>query len=1067
MQTKTFQPGSRLRLITGLFLVISGMMNLKAQTYYFDNYSTQQGFASKVYSIVQDKSHYVWLGTPSGVLKFDGTRVTSWSQDKGLAEGGVRVLFIDNSNTLWLGHEGGGITRYTGTVFEKISLTDTILKSNITSITQDQDGQLWITSESDGIVVIRNPQDPAQFLEHEHFLKGKNLWHQVFGSLLTRDGNLYFITNVGIRKYNKEEHSFEIFSPKGLSTYFSIAVMFEDSRGFLWFGTYNGGLMMMNPRDLSFHYFDKQDGLASNWITSITEDKKGNLWIGHWKNEYNPGGISRIDKNMQVKVFNTSNGLHDDRIWCIQEDYEGNLLIGTTDHGLEIFKGEQFVSFTKRDGLAENLINTITEDAEGNIWFGTSDNGISVYHVTNKDSKFGHLNQDNSFISNQISIFKKDRNNNIWIGTTEQGVLLYKASQKRFISQPGINEKIPSYQGTLSKSVYALEIDQNGHLWIGTIEGLIEYDINKDQYITTYTQGDGLAGNKINALFADSKGILWIGSRDNKGLTSLQKGVFTLIKNTGEITPTCITEDRAGKIWVGTDSKGILVFNKDDIKKYTVKDGMLSDQINLLYCDAHNNVYAGTNLGLNKIEQHNNKILSYTQKVGFTGIETKPNASYMDSRGYLWIGTAAGAIRCNQEILAQEDTAKPGIRITQMLVKGDTTDMSSARKFSSNQNDIVFEFNSISLTNPEGINYQVMLEGYDEDWLDQKNMGIKTYNKVPPGRYVFKVRARNENGEWTYAPAAYSFRILPPPYRRGYFIVSVISIIMISIAAYIKIRERALKQEKRILEEKVEERTHALSVANDQLSLRNRDITDSITYAKRIQFAILPPDIPYDSTFILFKPKDIVSGDFYWMNSAGGKEFIAAVDCTGHGVPGAFMSFIGYTSLNKIIIEQGVHTPSEILNRLNSEVATTLHQKGESIVNDGMDIALISYSPSTGVIEYAGAFNPLIIVRNGELIEIKADRFAIGRSTGKDKAFTNHEVLIEKGDSLYLYSDGYADQFGGPESKKFKTASLKELLINISSFDADSQLKILETTFEDWKAGQEQIDDVLIVGRRF
>ena len=210
--------------------------------------------------------------------------------------------------------------------------------------------------------------------------------------------------------------------------------------------------------------------------------------------------------------------------------------------------------------------------------------------------------------------------------------------------------------------------------------------------------------------------------------------------------------------------------------------------------------------------------------------------------------------------------------------------------------------------------------------------------------------------------------------------------------------------------------------------MRNRDITDSITYAKRIQFAILPSDIPFSKTFIVFKPKDIVSGDFYWMNIAGGKEFLAAVDCTGHGVPGAFMSFIGYTSLNKIIIEQGIYKPSDILNRLNEEVATTLHQKGEDIVNDGMDIALICYSPETGILEYAGAFNPLIVVRKGELIEIKADRFAIGRATGSEKTFTNHEIQLEEGDALYLYSDGYADQFGGPEGKKFKTAALKELL---------------------------------------
>ncbi len=187
------------------------------------------------------------------------------------------------------------------------------------------------------------------------------------------------------------------------------------------------------------------------------------------------------------------------------------------------------------------------------------------------------------------------------------------------------------------------------------------------------------------------------------------------------------------------------------------------------------------------------------------------------------------------------------------------------------------------------------------------------------------------------------------------------------IIAFIKIRERNLIQEKKVLEVKVTERTLALLEANTQLSMKNKDILDSITYAKRIQLAILPTEILYRDTFILYKPKAIVSGDFYWMTITGGKEFLAAVDCTGHGVPGAFMSFIGYTSLNKIIIEQGIIKPSAILDRLNEEVATTLHQKGEAIVNDGMDLALVSYTPESGLLEYAGAFNPMILVQEGRI----------------------------------------------------------------------------------------------------
>jgi serine phosphatase RsbU (regulator of sigma subunit) len=304
-------------------------------------------------------------------------------------------------------------------------------------------------------------------------------------------------------------------------------------------------------------------------------------------------------------------------------------------------------------------------------------------------------------------------------------------------------------------------------------------------------------------------------------------------------------------------------------------------------------------------------------------------------------------------------------------------------------------------------------------------------------------------------------------YKRAWFLTMMGLLILAGIIAYIKTRERNLVREKRVLETRVKERTIALSEANMELAMKNKDILDSITYAKRIQLSILPPDIPFDNVFILFKPKDIVSGDFYWITSAGGKEFLAAVDCTGHGVPGAFMSFIGYTSLNKIVIEQGIYQPATILNRLNEEVAHTLHQKGEDIVNDGMDIALIAYDPATNQLDYAGAFNPLVLIRKGEILETKADRFAIGRATGKDKQFTNHTVQLEKNDAVYLYSDGYGDQFGGPEGKKFKTSNLKELFVSIQDKSMDKQREVLDSTIEKWRQGHEQIDDILVMGRKF
>jgi ligand-binding sensor domain-containing protein/serine phosphatase RsbU (regulator of sigma subunit) len=1009
---------------------------------------------------VQDKLQYIWLGTKAGVSRFDGNNFINYTNENELAPGGVRVLFIDFNNNIWLGHEGGGISRINGKKFEKIDILDTLIRSNITSIIQDRDNQLWITTEKDGALVIKNPQDSQYDLKYEHFLKGKSLGDQVFSSMVASDGTLYFITSAGIRKYNKEKNIFETYMPDGLFTFFQIAVMYEDRLSNYWFGTYNGGLYKLDRKRNKYEYFDTRNGLSSNWISSITEDSKGNIWVGHWSLDKSSGGITRISPDSKIKVFNTLNGLDDNQIWCIREDAEGNMLIGTNEHGLDIFKSEQFVSFSIKDGLINNQVCAIMQDVKGQLWFGTNE-GITIYNNKENNKIFLNYNQTKNFISNQIRFFKQDRKNNIWIGTADQGVILYNTDLMRFIAQPDINRNLPD----ISKEVQALEIGPEGHLWIGALDRLVEYDINRNEYVATHLQGTGLAGNDITALFTDSKNNLWIGSR-GKGLTRMHEGRFWIVEVTRNITPTCITEDREGKIWIGTESKGLLVLADDSIKHFSVTDGLLANLINLLICDNGNNVYVGTNRGLNKIDQRNNRMLTFTQRSGFIGIETKSNATCIDQEGNLWFGTVNGVIRCNP-ILTEKSIEEPAVHITEMLVKGSTIEMKNGLKLNSNENDIAFRYVSISLANPEGVIYQVLLEGLHDSWQDVKNQNYILYNKLPPGRYLFKVRARNDYQEWTKTPVQYSFRVFPPFYKRGYFITTVILILLAAFVTYIKLRERNLVREKRILEARVKERTLALSIVNNELSRKNKDITDSITYAKRIQFAILPPDIPFDNTFILFKPKDIVSGDFYWLNSAGSTEFLAAVDCTGHGVPGAFMSFIGFTSLNKIIIEQGIYQPASILNHLNQEVATTLHQKGEDIVKDGMDIALVNYTPETGILEYAGAFNPLIIIRNGEIFETKADRFAIGHAPGKENKFTNHQTQLKKDDIVYIFSDGFADQFGGPEEKKYKNANLKELLASIYKFPMDKQKEILDHAFEEWKGDQEQVDDVLIVGRKF
>jgi len=255
-----------------------------------------------------------------------------------------------------------------------------------------------------------------------------------------------------------------------------------------------------------------------------------------------------------------------------------------------------------------------------------------------------------------------------------------------------------------------------------------------------------------------------------------------------------------------------------------------------------------------------------------------------------------------------------------------------------------------------------------------------------------------------------------------------------------------------------------------QVEEKNKDITDSIRYAKRLQSAILKPeqDISnyFKDGFVLFKPKDIVSGDFYWFEKFGNVSLISAADCTGHGVPGAFMSIIGCNLLSQAVNEHAITKPGAILNSVNKGLLKALQQKHEdAAVKDGMDIALCSFDSEKMMVEFAGAYNPMWILRDGKLIEIKGDKFPVGAFVGEQqRIFTNREFPVEKNDIIYFFSDGYADQFGGPSGKKFKYARMREMFLSNFKKPMKEQREIFSKIIEDWKGKLEQIDDILLMG---
>ena len=276
-----------------------------------------------------------------------------------------------------------------------------------------------------------------------------------------------------------------------------------------------------------------------------------------------------------------------------------------------------------------------------------------------------------------------------------------------------------------------------------------------------------------------------------------------------------------------------------------------------------------------------------------------------------------------------------------------------------------------------------------------------------------------------------------------------------------------LKHINQNLENKVLERTQEINLQKELLEVKNKEIIDSINYAKRLQHAILPSidamQTALGESFVLYKPKDIVSGDFYWMFRDGDTLLAATVDCTGHGVPGAMVSVVGANNLDRCVKEFGLRKPAEVLEKLNDLVTLTFETE-QYEVRDGMDISLVSYHSKTRELNYSGAHNPLWVIPHdvAEIREIKADKQPIGKYEYR-KPFTNHVVQLNPGDTVYLFSDGYADQFGGPLGKKFKYSTLKKLLLDNCRKPLTEQYTILDETFENWRGQLEQNDDVCMI----
>jgi ligand-binding sensor domain-containing protein/serine phosphatase RsbU (regulator of sigma subunit) len=1037
---------------------------LFAQQYNFDSYTIKNGLIqSNVTSIVQDKEGYLWFGTEAGISKFNGRNFTGFSVANGLAESGVQRILIDKKGRIWIAHTLGKLSVFENNSFREINLPAQLGIGRIVGIFNDQQGFIWLCTIEKGAIRM-NPDNPNESTSYG--LK-EGLDDDVYSGIQSSSGLIWFVTSIGIKTFNPKTSTFEFFKPEGVPFY-KYTCINEDKEGNYWFGTYNHGVMKYNSITKKHVIYDRVDGLPSSFVTCIINRSDSSIAVGTWKTDEINGGLALIKKNQIINI-DRNKGLPGEKVSCLFEDIEGNLWIGFKNRGIAQFGGNNVKHFGKKDGIGNDVVNCILTENDDKAWIGT-DGGITIIE-TEKNGKIGIRNiETNSLLgSNQI---------------TDIEDLGDRLAFSSFIGRIGLfnknNMELSELLELNKDYVNCLELDEQNKLWIGSVNGLTIYDLNSKKYKVV----EALEDKIVMTIKFDGLKDIWIGTRESglyfgESINSIKK-----VTDFPHRSPTSILVGNDKKIWFGTEGGGL--YSKEKNGGF-VPSSKLNEKAKFIsgIMESGEKLIIGTSIGF--FELVNNKIELHDESDGFIYPEIMLNSMFHDRQGNYWFGTNNGITVFTDYHKANKQEG-PKVILESFRVFSRIINRTDNISLSYQENDVRISFTALTYTLKGKVRYRYKLEGIDKDFQEETNLNSAHYTNLSPGKYNFLVYAKNANGVWSKEPAKIKFEIVPPFWKTYWFIVMVGIISASGIWLYVFIRTKNLKRTRVQLEKQVKERTQEIVLknqnlldANKTISNKNKEITDSINYAKRIQESVLPniSDLRdhFPQSFIIYKPKDIVSGDFYWFKeeeSSEGKKgriFIAVADCTGHGVPGAFMCMIGSSLLYQILQENPGIKPAGMLHLLDKGIKYLLKQN-ENETRDGMDIAICAYDSDKQTIEFSGAMRPLYLLRkedNGghSFQELKPEKESIGGLvTNNFKIFENHTINVQSGDSIYFSTDGFADQFGGKLGKKLMSKKFKELLVNTVSDSMNVQEQKIRDYWREWSDGYEQIDDVLVIGLR-
>ncbi|WP_299705122.1 two-component regulator propeller domain-containing protein [uncultured Pontibacter sp.] len=786
--------------LLALILLLASALSLQAQQFNFRNWSLEQGLPqSQVNDILQDHKGQLWIATLGGLSRFDGSTFHTYTKRDGLSSNSIKCLLQDSRNRIWIGTSDKGLMLMARNNFDVYDAEAGLPQGGVYSIAEDNLGKIWAATDSG-----------VYYLAKDKFVPHGELPQVRFNDILFTATNelwagsdtqgVYKIAAKGIRNYNTSNSTLP---------YNSINVLSQSPDGSIWIGTAQGAAIFQHNQ---LKLFEFPQSMKRPDVTDFTTDNYGHQWFS-----LRDKGVLKYD-GKEFQHLTRYSGLRTDRTNSITTDREGNIWIGTTGHGLMQYRNPWFVHYFDMGQVKEPVISALAQDTKGRVWLGTDD-GYAAF------MEAGILNWLQTDIwpsgTTLYSMWIRHEDD-VWV-CTSQG--LYRMEPKR-VTHYGTAHGLPS------PHVYQAMPEANGHLLIATAAGLAVLDPDRQEVRPIHKpQTTG----QVYVLHRDASGHIWLGTE--KGVFQYENGTVKAterLRESGFREVHTIAEDENGTLYFGGFNYGILAWHDEwtSPKVYNSRNGLPNEGIKSLYVDNTNHLWVGTSRGVLKVrldELHDRGRLSiraYANQDGFRGLEVSNRGITQTPDGTVWFATAKGLTMYLPE-MDRRNRIYPNTILTDIMLflkptdwqglgyrTDSTTGLPLRLRLPHNQNHLTFDFHGISLTAPDRVRYRYRLKGHDDHWSAVTDQSFATYASLDPGTYTFQLLASNSDGFWTPSPLTYTFSIVPPVWRREWFIVLLVLLVTGATISIVRLRERSLVNLNTLLEHKVLYRTQLLEEKN-------------------------------------------------------------------------------------------------------------------------------------------------------------------------------------------------------------------------------------------------------------